>query len=666
MKKLFILLSTFYIVLVANGQSFQINGINYYFTSYSPNSVEVRQGNYFDDIVIPSTISYQGISYDVSSIGVNAFFNCVNLTSVTIPSSVTKIADFAFYNCVALTDVNISSSLTSIGSGAFNNCTALTSISIPTSVTSIGSSAFKNTAWLSNQPHGMVYIGKIAYAYNGAIPANTNITLDDGTTSIASYAFEDQSGLISITIPSSVTSIGVGAFMNCTGLSFISIPSSVTSIGGSAFSGCTELASLTVPTSVSSIGSYAFYNTAWLTNQPNGMVYIGKVAYGFKGTMPPNTNITLIDGTIGIAENAFSGCTGLESISIPSSVTSIGSCAFQICSGLKSITIPSSVTSIQKNTFTGCSGLTSITLPNTLITIDDFAFSYCTNLEGTISIPSSVIKISGSTFTSCKKITGFNVDNNNSRYTSVNGVIYSLNQDTLMLYPPGRTGSALIPNSVKVIADRAFFFCEDLTGQLDIPNSVTHIGEYAFTNCSNITGDLIIPESVIYVGPGAFNSCIGLTGKLIIPSSVKFIGNGAFRVLTNISSVYSQNSTPVDLSVVQGVFYNINKDCNLYVPKGSKSIYESANQWQDFTNIIEESVVTWINLKSANDMGLVVIDKEIKCFNIPIGTEIHLINIEGRIMNKIIGIEQSSSMSVPKSGVYIVKIGDKYCKLLIP
>ena len=163
-----------------------------------------------------------------------------------------------------------------------------------------------------------------------------------------------------------VKSIGDNAFKDCIGITSITIPDSVTSIGYSAFSGCKGLTKITIPDSVTRIGESAFNDTTWYNNQHDGLVYAGKVAYKYKGTMPANTSIVLKEGTLGIVSTAFSDCNELTSVTIPDSVTSIGSGAFSNCTNLTSITIGNSVTSIGYSAFSGCSGLTSITFNGTI------------------------------------------------------------------------------------------------------------------------------------------------------------------------------------------------------------------------------------------------------------------------------------------------------------
>ena len=363
----------------------------------------------------------------VTSIGEHAFYNCTGLTNVTIGDSVTSIGQSVFSDCTGLTSVTIGNSVTSIGQSAFWSCTGLTSVTIPDSVTSIGSSAFYNTAWYNNQSAGLVFAGKVAYKYKGTMPSNTSILLKEGTLGIADSAFEGCTGLTSITIPNSVTSIGYEAFLGCTGLTSITIPDSVTSIGGGAFFGCTGLTSITIPDSVTSIGGGAFDNTLWYDDQPDGLVYAGKVAYTYKGTMPSNTSIVLEEGTLCIADYAFEGCTGLTSITIPDSVTSIGSSAFLGCTGLTSVTIGGSVTSIGSSAFRNCTGLTRVTIPDSVTSIGEHAFQNCTGLTS-ITIGGSVTSIGSTAFYGCKGLT-----------------------------------SITIPNSVTSIDSYAFFYCTGLT-----------------------------------------------------------------------------------------------------------------------------------------------------------------------------------------------------------
>ena len=199
-------------------------GTLYYYLDRSNNLAEVTSmpsGNYTGDIEIPSSITYAGTNYDVTSIGDKAFAWGYGLTSVTIPNSVTSIGEYAFSSCSGLTSVTIGNSVTSIEKSAFVSCKGLTSVTIPNSVTSIGREAF--------------------YGCSGL----TSITIGNSVTSIGDYAFLECSGLTSVTIPNSVTSIGSSAFRGCSSLTSITIGSGVKIIGGSTFASCPELTDVT-------------------------------------------------------------------------------------------------------------------------------------------------------------------------------------------------------------------------------------------------------------------------------------------------------------------------------------------------------------------------------------------------------------------------------------
>ena len=351
---------------------------------------------------------------------VNWFVRKTKLKTVTIPNGVKRIGDSAFRGCSSLTSVTIPDSVTSVGYGAFFRCSSLTSITIPSSVTSIG---LEVLAMCNNLVSIDVDKSNVSYHSNGNClidtkqkalisGCNSSMIPDDGSvTSIDDFAFYGYIDLRSIAIPDSVTSIGMLAFSGCSGLTSVTIGNSVTSIGYFAFYGCDGLTSITIPfvgekadgtgetrfnhifgivvpnslkevviTGGENIGDWAFFNCSGLTSVtiPDSVTSIGKRAFIGCSSL---TSITIPDSVVSIGEQAFRGCSGLISVSIPDSVTSIGEGAFLGCIGLTSITIPDSVTSIGEGAFRGCSGLTSVTIPDSVTSIGWSAFSKCSGLK---------------------------------------------------------------------------------------------------------------------------------------------------------------------------------------------------------------------------------------------------------------------------------------------
>ena len=276
------------------------------------------------NLSIPETVTYNGTTYMVTSIGMYAFEGCNCLTSVSIGNMVTNIGFAAFRGCCSLMSVTVPNSVTNISHSAFSDCSSLTSISVDSSNPYYDS---RNNC-------------------NAIIETSSNSLIVGCNTTI---------------IPNSVIGINSWSFNGCNGLSSINIPSSVTSIAGSAFSDCSGLTSISVDSSNSYYDSRNNCN-AIIETSSNTLIV------GCKNTTIPNS-------VTNIGSVAFSGCTGLTSITIPNSVTNIGSAAFSGCIGLTSITIPNSVSSIGSSAFSGCNNVDTLYYNARNLMTDDYWYS---------------------------------------------------------------------------------------------------------------------------------------------------------------------------------------------------------------------------------------------------------------------------------------------------
>ena len=452
--------------------------------------------NLTDIIVDPENSSYcsiDGVLYDKE---VSILINCPEgkKESLTIPSSVTTIGINAFSACSNLTDIIVdpeNSSYCSIDGVLYDKEVSVLikcpegkkgDLNIPSSVTTIGDYAFYYCERLKSvtTPNSVTTIGQWAFAYCTGL---TSVTIPYSVTTIGDNVFYYCEGLKSVTIPNSVKTIGQWAFAYCTGLTSVTIPYSVTTIGNSAFLACSNLTDIIVDSENSSYCSI------------DGILYDKEASVLINCPGKKKGEPTIPGSVTVIGDNAFSFCAGLTSVTIPSSVKTIGNEAFSACTGLTLVTIPNSVTIIGDYAFLSCTGLTSVTIPGSATTIGNGAFLGCTELTS-VTIPNSVTTIGIGTFAYCTKL----------------ATIYCEILEPFFCDPQ-------FP--VKVIEDAILYIptgCKTKYETIAPWNSFKHIEEKTFSGVDNIPDDrarIFVSDGSLTVEGCEFITVYNMNGRIV-------------------------------------------------------------------------------------------------------------------------------------------------------
>ena len=512
-------------------------------------------------IEIPSQIMVGDNTYIVRAVGAFAFNNQKDITSVKIPDSVTHVKPYAFQNCRSLATVKMGTGVTRIDISTFNHCSGLKlfevagehpvytsvnglllskdgkilvkgvngNVTIPNTVTSIVDWAFSSCSKLMSinvSPGSATYASAngLLLTKDGktlVIGVNGDVTIPDGVTDIAEWAFKDREGLTHVTIPDSLANIGSKAFSRCTNLTSVTIPAGVKSIGWGAFEDCVSLKRVTIPGSVANIeggifaGCHALKDVAVADNNANytcvNGLLLSKDGRTLVAGVIESGGITIPDGVMSIGEGAFSSCGGLMRVTMPNSLRSIGNRAFSYCSSLKGVTIPDAVTTIGDEAFSGCRGLTSVIIPNSVTAIGDGAFSDCRGLMR-VTMPNNLKSIGKRAFSHCSSLEG-----------------------------------VTIPDSVTAIGDEAFSSCRELAS-VTIPKLVTRVGEFAFFDCVGLKY-VTIGSSVTSLESFAFCNCSGLKHVTFMGNAPR-LGREVFSVVPPDCTVQvNRNSTGWDVDI---------------------------------------------------------------------------------------------------------------------
>jgi len=626
---------------------------------------------YGGDIVIPATVEYDGvvcnvtsiedyaftlaqsaefygnprmgtnsrlksvvIPESVTSIGVQAFGNCVSLKSVTIPGSVKEIGEGIFMGCSSLTSVDLGEGVMQFPDAMFSGCKSLTSIDIPESVTIIEQATFAGCESLTsiNLPN-VISIRQSAFSGCKNI---SSITFPNSLMWIDNYAFRNCTSLSTIVWSENLRKIGAQAFSGCTALTSAILPNSVVSIGSLAFEECRNLTTVSVGRDILEL--YGFYNCEELTDlYIYGTIPISS-EQSFQGSMIEYATLHVPVGLIDYCKNTapWNGFGFYEPISEEELGLDAEKCkriinfedpnVKELCvanwdfNGDKELSeaeaaFPTSFSNQLLGDYNWNGELDedesyynfkACFMNNTKIktfdelkyftgirTLDRHAFSRCTNLTK-MTLPENVKQISNEAFYGCDKLKTITLNDNleligNGAFSfceSLKSIVLPNSMKTIGedAFSDSGLESITIPNSVNTIGEKAFMYCSNLIS-ISLPNNLKSIESYTFYRCTSLSS-IVIPNGVTSIGEYAFSDCTKLR-SLTIPKSVTSIGLHAFTSWggKELEEVKSMIKEPFDISS-SGLFESW-FESTLYVPFGTKAKYEATEGWNVCKNIIE-------------------------------------------------------------------------------
>ena len=619
------------------------------------------------------SLSYFQVPFGVKVIDGGAFSSCYQLEGITLVEGLESIGVSAFVDCNNLTEITIPASVREIGFGAFTFCYNLRSINVKD----------VNRNYMSDD--GVLYTkdGKIIVQYPCARP-DKHYSILNTTDSISDYAFSENTYLKSLYLPSGIKSIPAQTFMNshlervvadeglerieryafsgCSELKSVYLPSTLSYIGDLAFQVSTEIEQITFAgTTPPTLGTYPFYGVGynvdeckvyvpssalsnyqsydWNSEEFNStFTQISSVSTGDEFTVD-SLKFTVTDTNLKVKVSDITS-DNLVDPGIPPKVAYQG----QLCT----------VTMLQDHLFANLKKMTCAEVPFTVDLIDSYAFYNCMNLEklilregvkqingyafshinklASINIPASADSIRGDAFCYDPALRSINVSSANSKYTSVDGILFSKDKKVLLAYADGRTTPYTVPDGTRTIGSEAFRGATALTS-VTLPTSLRDIKSMGFFDCTSLQG-IEVPHGVTTIDISAFGGCTAMT-HADLPATLTQLGYNAFYNATSLATLNVRASTPPTcLTYLNPRTHEVNEPfiashystVQLVVPTGSLEAYQAANIWKKFTNISQTTFPAVFIRGDVNDDGLVNVSDAIALINALVNGNLSNIN----------------------------------------
>ena len=463
-------------------------------------------------------------------------------------------------------------------------------------------------------------------------PNLKKVTLPDSITNTEPKVFYGCKNLQTVVLPKKLKTMDNYLFANCSNLKSVQMPTTVENLGNGVFQNCSSLKTVKMPTTVAKLGNYVFQNCSSLTS-----------------VSLPNT-ITKMGYSI------FSGCTSLTSANIPNKLVAISGETFLNCKNLTNVTVPESVNKINYNAFENCSKLKNVDFLKNITSFGEDAFKGCSSIEKiTLNDNAKIVcdkeYFPSATFLECSNLKEINISENNRYYTLIDGVLYTKDKKTLILYPSGNEAETVeIPNFVTKVGRSSFQGSKNIKN-LVIPGNVTDVSKKAFANCSNLE-TVKLPDNFQEISDYAFSGCKNLK-SINFPATLKFVDRNAFY---NCSSLSEINLNDGLKAIVTGAFKGCKGLTSLNIPDSTTSIYE--NSFYNCTNLSEVTISKGLN-KIGKDAFYGC--KNLRKFNVSKDNKTFS-SVRGMLYNKngdkliLFPSSKATSYNLPNSTKYI----DKY------